>query len=520
MKSFLDFVNAKSHDLDLKISTLETKDLTVSILILSPRGHAFSGISVEVLNTLYIDFRLSPCYRRGVNLTSFIIVNCVLLIISGFFLWAWLREKKNALEALSQGCLFEGELRQWRERYDSLEMRQTKLQGELKESQRSIQDIQQLRTRLETENKHLKQAVEVERESLELAKKSLEDSFQSLAARALEGNNRQFLELAKSVLLKEGEVMKGDMKQREQAIESVMTPLRQALDRYQLQTQEIEKERQRSYTTVERELKHVMEANNRLTEETSALKNALKKPHVRGRWGEIQLKNCVELAGMSEYADVCFQSSSTVEEKTLRPDMIVRMPGERVVIVDAKTPIDAFLSALEANTDEEKTAEMLRHGEQVRSHVKKLSTKAYHDHYKETADFTVMFLPNESFLYAALEGQPGLMEYALEKKILIATPPTLVGLLKVIRFGWGEEKLARNAQLISEASQELHKRLVNFVETYEKVGLALDKAKKEFDIGRKRLDSRVLVQARKMEDLGAKSTKTLPENLGIDDSQG
>ncbi|MBU0506413.1 DNA recombination protein RmuC, partial [bacterium] len=244
----------------------------------------------------------------------------------------------------------------------------------------------------------------------------------------------------------------------------------------------------------------------------------LRKPHIRGRWGEIQLKNCVELAGMSEYADFTVQSAQTTYDgKVLIPDMTVRMPGGHVVYVDSKAPLDAYMDSFEAKTDEEQAAALIRHGRQVKDHVKKLATKDYAANLEHSADFTVMFLPNESFLYAALEVESDLVEYALQQKILIATPPTFIGLLKVILYGWNEEKLARNAREISEAGRELHKRLVDFVEAFENVGKHLDKAKDEYEKGKSRLSSRVLVQARRMETLGIKSRKELPEPLGYDD---
>lgn len=380
--------------------------------------------------------------------------------------------------------------------------------------QKAYTETREKLIRQESESQALLVTLEREKQIFEESKKSLQDSFKAMAHQALEGSGKQFLELAKGVLSKEAEVIRGDFGQKQVAIQDMMKPLSEVLDRYQKHTQDMEKERQRSYANVEGELKRVVETSLHLSLETSALKNALKKPHIRGRWGEVQLKNCIDLAGMSEFADVSFQDSSTTDGKTLRPDMVVRMPGRRLVVVDAKTPIDAFLASLEAPTDELRSVEMARHGQQVKDHIKKLSSKAYNEHLTDAADFTVMFLPNESFLYAALETQADLVEFALEKKILIATPPTFVGLLKVIRFGWNEEKLAVNAQKISESSQELHKRLVEFVESYVAIGKFLDKAKSEYDTGLRRLDSRVLVQARRLEALGAKSHKELPEELG------
>jgi DNA recombination protein RmuC len=215
---------------------------------------------------------------------------------------------------------------------------------------------------------------------------------------------------------------------------------------------------------------------------------------------------------MSEYADVVMQDASTDPDGAVHiPDMIVRMPGGRQVVVDSKTPIDAFISSLEATTEEQRVAQMVRHSNHVKEHVRQLSSRSYQSYLKDTPDFTVMFLPNESFLYAALEQEPELIEYALQKKILIATPPTLIGLLKVIRYGWNEERLADNAQKISEVGKELHKRLCDFVDAFEKVGKHLDKAKEEYEKGRTRLQSRVIVQAQRFEALGVRSSKQLGE---------
>jgi DNA recombination protein RmuC len=343
-------------------------------------------------------------------------------------------------------------------------------------------------------------------------KTELKESFKGLAASALEASMGQFLNLAQSTFQQANEMHKLDSDQRHKAMDSLIKPVSESLAKYQEQIQMLEKDRARAFQMIDQELKKVSEAHLYLTKETTALKDALKRPHVRGRWGEVQLRNCVELAGMSEYADVSFQNSTTDEEGSRHiPDMIVRMPGGRNVIVDSKTPIDAFLNSLEAPSEELRRTEIARHGRHVKEHVKKLSTRAYTEVIKDTADFTVLFLPNESFLYAALEAEPDVVEFALQKKVLIATPPTLIGLLKVIRFGWSEQKLAENAHRISEMGQELHKRICDFADTYESVGKHLNKAKDEYDKGRTRLESRLLVQARRFESLGAKSNKTLLE---------
>lgn len=431
------------------------------------------------------------------------IITGIFLLTAIYFAWAYRKAQQDQVRALAREATE-------RESSRHLQERVTELQQQLDDSREALLELERAKSRLESEKDSLAQGLEAEKAFLQKAREEFKDAFKSLAASALESSSKQFLELAESKLQKHSELQKLDITARQKAIDEMLKPVSDALGKYQTQVDTMERERQKAFTTMDIELKRIVEASSTLSRETSALKDALKKPHVRGRWGEVQLRNCIELAGMSEFADVSFQSVLSEEDGTRHiPDMIVRMPGGRQVVVDAKTPIDAFLNSLEAATEDQRKAEMVRHGRHVKDHVKKLSSRSYNEAFKDSADFTVMFLPNESFLYAALEMEPDLVEYALQRKVLITTPPTLIGLLKVVRFGWSEEKLAENAQRISEIGQELHKRLCDFVDAYMNVGKHLDKAKEEFDKGRARLESRVLVQARRLESLGVKSHKSL-----------
>lgn len=380
-------------------------------------------------------------------------------------------------------------------------------------------DLQQKVVQLEAQDKQWQQkffeAESRNQNSMQLTQQ-MRETFQALSLQALEGQTKQFVEYAQQALSKHTELAKADLDKRHTVFDGTLAPLKTAVESLQRQAAEMEKERQRSYQSVETELRRVIESSSQLSQETRSLKNALKKPHIRGRWGEVQLKNCVELAGMSEYADVNFQDINITDGQVLIPDMTVKMPGGRIVIVDAKTPIEAFMSSLEATNDEQRALEMQRHGSQVKEHIKNLSQKSYYENFKSSADFTVMFLPNESFLYAALETQPDLMEFALDKKILIATPPTFVGLLKVIRHGWIEDRQTKNAARISEIGKELHKRIVEFVANFQNVGKSLARATESYEKGLNQLNTRVLVQARRMGELGAKSNKDLPDDLGFE----
>lgn len=371
---------------------------------------------------------------------------------------------------------------------------------------KQYQELIQLRERVTAKEQELIN----QKEKLDVFKQEINSSFGAVAQEALKNTNQDLLRLAEHTFVKQQELINSRMDKKQSDIDNLVKPLKDSLFHFNKEIQEMEKERQRSYALVENEIKKVVENSAVLSKETRALKDALKKPHIRGRWGEVQLKNCIEMAGMSEYADVSFQDVNDQDGKKLIPDLVVRMPGGRSVVVDAKTPLDGFLNSLEADNEEDKKNEMLRHGKQVKEHIKKLSLKSYGEILENSADFTVMFLPNESFLYAALETQPDLVEYALEKQILVATPPTFVGLLKVVRFGWNEEKLTQNAEEISSIGKELHKRIADFTDAYLDVGKGLQQAQDKYDLGLKRLNSRVLVQAKKMESLGAKSHKELP----------
>ena len=439
----------------------------------------------------------------------------VLVVLFGFIFTLYLRVLKRERQLQDELINLRTSEARAQEAKSQLEGQVGKLNTQFEEQSEKNSALQSEKARLEAELQNVQTRLKEEREQLDQAQKRLQESFESLAAKALRGNSEQFIQLAQETFKREQQAATSDLEKRQTAIQSLVGPLKESLEQSQKRVSDIELARTRAYTSIEDQLKTFSELSQNLSKETSALKDALKKPHIRGRWGEVQLKNCVELAGMSEYSDVTFQDSTDgAEGNRLIPDMTVRMPGGRLVVVDCKTPIDAFLASLEAQNDDVRQAEMIRHGKHVKSHVQTLATKDYGKNIEGAADFTVMFLPNESFLYAALESEPDLVEFALQKKVLIATPPTLIGLLKVIRYGWNEEKLAENASRISKEGQELHKRICDFVDAYVNVGKHLDKAREEYDKGMSRLERRVLVQARRLEKLGAKSHKDLPPGLG------
>ena len=267
----------------------------------------------------------------------------------------------------------------------------------------------------------------------------------------------------------------------------------------------MEETRASAFGKIEEQLRQSVTSAAEVARQAGALKDALKRPNVRGRWGEVQLKICVELAGMEEHCDVEFQETSlSAEDEALRPDMIVRMPGGRK-IADSKTPMVHFLSYLDASTDEDRQTALVNHGRSVRKHVGDLAKTDYMQRLAESPDFVVMFLPNESFLAMALEKEPALMEEALKKKVLVATPGTLIGLLKVVQFGWSEQKIAQNAQRIADEGSKLNGEIVTFLTDFAKLSLALDTVNEAFGSSRRRVENQIARASLNLTDLGAKN---------------
>jgi DNA recombination protein RmuC len=351
---------------------------------------------------------------------------------------------------------------------------------------------------------------------LEEAKAKLSDTFKSLAAEALAKNNTGFLTLAEEKFrtLKEG--VEAELESRKAAIESLVQPLTQTLEAYQKESKELEDKRIRELSTVGEQLRSLAVAQITLQNETAKLVNALRSPQIRGRWGEIALRKTAELAGMSSHCDFLEQESVTTETGRFRPDMIVKLPAGREVVVDSKAPLEGFLEALEAKTDEEKDRALLRHASQVNQHVAKLASKEYWDQFVAAPEFVVLFIPNDTFLAAAAEKDPALIESALAKKIVIATPTTFIALLRAIAFGWRQEQLAENAQRISALGQELSDRMATLAEHLIKVGASLGKSVDSYNSAVASFESRVFSSARKFKSLGAGGKKDIEELQPID----
>ena len=335
------------------------------------------------------------------------------------------------------------------------------------------------------------------------AQASFSDAFKALSAEALRHNNTSFLELAKSTLEKTQEGARGDLVQRQEAIDALVKPMRESLEKVDAKIHELEKTRAGAYEALTSQVRSLAETQNYLRSETSNLVRALRSPIVRGRWGEIQLRRVVELAGMVEHCDFVEQTTVQTEEGRMRPDLIVRLPAGKTIVVDAKASLNAYLEALEAPDDDARIGRLQQHAVQVRNHIEKLSRKAYWEQFDSAPDFVILFLPGEVFFSAALERDPMLIEFGADKKIILATPTTLIALLRAVCYGWRQEKLAQNAREISQLGSELYKRFADLSIHFGRLGKSLNSSVEAFNKAAGNIESRVLVTARKFKELGA-----------------
>jgi DNA recombination protein RmuC len=370
---------------------------------------------------------------------------------------------------------------------------------------------------LTKENSTLQAKVEAQANSLEEVRKAMVDTFKSAASDALSQNNKQFLDLAKTQLETQVKEAEGDLDQRKSAIEEMLKPVKDSIDSYKKRIEELEKGSEKTFGQVTEMLSNIQLTNASLQKETGALVNALRNPRVRGKWGEIGLKRVVEFSGLSAHCDFFEQVYTEGEDTVLKPDMIINLPGNSHVVVDSKLPLDAYLQALE--TDEENPRNLLfaKHAKDLRDHVNKLSKKQYWSQFENTPDFVVLYMEVESALNVALMTDKTLLQDAMNNKIILATPTTLIVILKSVAMSWQQHNITENALQIMEAAMDFYSRVNVFADHLDKVGGGLKTALKGYNDAIGSWESRVLPAGRKLEQLKATDNKNaLPDFEIID----
>lgn len=372
---------------------------------------------------------------------------------------------------------------------------------------------------LEQENGRLQGEIEVRTglwQEAETLRKQFAEQFAHLSSQALDRNSKTFLQLAEQNLKQYQEGAKAELAKREQAIEGMVKPIREALQKTEQQIQQIEKDRKEAFGSLTAQLRAMAETQSNLQAETSNLVQALRRPEVRGQWGELTLRRVVELAGMVEHCDFYEQETATVEGGTTRPDMIVRMPESREIVVDAKTPLDAYISGIQMADATERRREMERFARHMRDKVRELAAKSYWSQFTSSPEFVVLFIPGEQFLGAALDVYPELQEEALRQKVILATPNNLVALLKTVAFGWRQQAVAENAERLRQEGATLYERIVTFTDHLSKVGRNLRLSVDSYNQAIGSLEHKLLPGARRFTEMGIHPRKSLEDLQQID----
>jgi len=374
--------------------------------------------------------------------------------------------------------------------------------GQLHDLQAKLAEASRQGARLETIIRRDRQAMREKLTFMQDWQTRMADAYKALSASALKENNQVFLDLAQSALARQLDAARNDLTQRSQSVENMLQPIREALDRYDHNTLSLERAREKAYGELRQQLQALAETQDLFHKETGKLVKALRVPHVRGRWGEITLKRVAEMAGLQAYCDFYEQPASTGDKNRLRPDMLIRLPGGRLILVDAKVPLAAYLDALETTSEETRDGHLEQHARQVATHIQQLASKSYWAHFEATPEFVVLFIPGENFFSAALARKPDLIETGIRKNVILATPTTLIALLKAVAFGWRQEQAAANAAIVCRQGKVLYERLQVMTRHMDQMGKALEGCVQYYNRMSGSLERRVLTAARQFEDLG------------------